>query len=185
MTTAELSVAVAAAILVFWLVGAYNRMVALRNALGARFAQVAELMRRRAALLDQQIVTIAATMAHAAPRLESLRAACRQVETAREQALARRGRAAAALTSLRLAETILAEARARLPATAAAAVASAAPVGSGDAPDVHAQLVSNDATLVVARREFNSAATLYNEAVAQFPTLLVAKIFGFRTAATL
>ena len=185
MTTAEIAVAVAAAIVVFWLVGAYNRMVALRNALGTRFAQVDELVRRRAALLERQIETIGATMAHAAPRLESLRAACRQVEAAREQAVARRGRAAAAVTSLRLAESILAEARARLPAASAAGGATAASVAVGDAPDVHLQLVNNDATLAVARTEFNAAAALYNEAVAQFPTLLVARLFGFQTAATL
>jgi LemA protein len=38
-----------AAVLVFWMVGAYNRLVAMRTAIGDAFRQVDELVQRRAA----------------------------------------------------------------------------------------------------------------------------------------
>lgn len=191
MSTAEIATAVVAAVLVFWLVGAWNRMVALRNALSARFAQVDALLRQRATLLEQQIETIAATMAHAAPRLDALRAACKQADAAREHAAAQRGRGATAVTSLRLAEAILAEARSRLPMQSVASVglvttaAASATPAVDDAPDIHAQVLANDAALAFARGEFNAAVGRYDEAVSQFPTVLIARPFGFRSVTTL
>ena len=43
----------------------------------------------------------------------------------------------------------------------------------------------SDARLDFARREFNAAVDRYNTAVEQFPTLLLARLFGFRIGATL
>ena len=42
---------------------------------------------------------------------------------------------------------------------------------------------TSDIALQFARNEFNAAVALYNEAVRQFPTVLVARLFGFRAAA--
>src|ERR1700690_4070141 len=77
MTTAQITAATGSAVVVFWIVGAYNRMVSLRNALVARFAAVDELFRQRHALLEDQIELLAAALASAGPRLEALRAAAR------------------------------------------------------------------------------------------------------------
>ena len=52
-----------------------------------------------------------------------------------------------------------------------------------DLPDLNAKLATSDTALSFARAEFNAAVTAYNEAVRQFPTLLVARLFDFRTAA--
>src|SRR5207237_3143132 len=101
-------------LLVFWVVGAYNRMVRLRNELVARFAAVDERYRQRHALLNSQLDLLATVLAAAAPRLEALRAACRQADAAREHARVRPG-AASAVTSLRVADDILADARSRVP----------------------------------------------------------------------
>ena len=43
----------------------------------------------------------------------------------------------------------------------------------------------SDAALAFARREFNACVVAYNEAAAQFPTVLVARMFRFPPAATL
>jgi LemA protein len=173
MTTTEASLAGLGAIIVFWVVGAYNRMVRLRNDLVARFASVDERYRQRHALLHSQLELLASALAAAAPRLEALSAACRQAEAAREHARARPG-AAQAVTSLRVADDILADARSRLPVQSVAGV---------DLPELNQRLALSDTALAFARNEFNDAVAAYNQAVRQFPTVLVAQLFGFHTAA--
>ncbi len=173
MTTTEATIAGVSAILVFWIVGAYNRMVRLRNDLVARFAAVDERYRQRHALLHSQLDLLSTALAAAAPRLEALRAACRQADAAREHARARPG-AANAVTSLRLADEILVDARSRLPVQSVAGV---------DLPELNQRVAMSDTALAFARSEFNDAVAAYNEAVRQFPTLLVARLFGFRAAA--
>ena len=173
MTSHQATVFAVAAVLAFWVVGAYNRMVRLRTALVERFAQVDEHYRQRHALLERQLEMLAAALASAGPRLDALRAACRQADAAREHAKARPG-AASAVTSLRVADEILADARARLPVQAIPGV---------DLPALNSELAVVDTALSFARREFNAAVAAYNEAVSQFPTLLVARLFSFRAAA--
>ena len=173
MTTTQITGATVTAVLVFWIVGAYNRMVSLRNSFVARFASVDEIFRQRHALIEKQIDLLAAALASAGPRLEALRAACRQADAAREHARLRPG-AAGAVTSLRVAEDILADARARLPVQS---------VAGADLPELNTRIAASDTTLAFARREFNAAVAGYNQAVRQFPTVMVARLFGFRPAA--
>lgn len=161
------------AIVVFWLVGAYNRIVRLRSALIGRFAAVDVQYRERHALLESQCALLSGALVAAAPRLEALQAACRQADAAREKAALRPG-AANAITRLRAAEDILADARARLPVQSAAGV---------DLAGLNARLANSDMAVAFARREFNESVAAYNAAVDQFPTVLVARIFGFRAGA--
>lgn len=172
MTNTEGTVAAAGAVLVFWIVGAYNRLVRLRSELVARFAAVDERYRQRHALLEQQLDLLATALVAAAPRLEALRAACRQADAAREHARARPG-AASAVTSLRVAEDILADARSRLPVQA---------LPGADLPELNTKIASSDTALAFARADFNAAVDAYNEGVRQFPTVVVARLFSFRTA---
>jgi LemA protein len=173
MTTTEGTVTAVGAVLVFWVVGAYNRLVRLRSELAARFGIVDDRYRQRHALLESQLELLATRLAAATPRLDALRAACRQAEAAREHARARPG-AASAVTSLRVAEEILADARARLPVQS---------IADSELPDLNARLATSDTALAFARGEFNGAVAAYNEALRQFPTLLVARLFNFRAAA--
>ena len=175
MTTAQIVGCVIAAMLLFWIVGAYNRLVRLRGALVRQFAPVAEQFGQRHALLLRLLDALAPVLANAAPRIDSLRAACQQVEAACAHAKLRPG-ATGAITSLRLSDGILGEARARLPVQSAAGSELAA---------LNAQLQASDAALAFARRQFDEAVAEYNRAVKQFPTLLLVGLFGFRTAATL
>ena len=101
--------------------------------------------------------------------LAALGAACQQAETACAHARAQPARSGA-VVSLRLAEDILAQARAALRP-------------SGDA--LSAELAEADTGLAFARRHFNETAQVYNLAVSQFPTWLIAGLFGFRKAGTL
>jgi LemA protein len=174
MTTTEATLAGVAAVVVFWIVGAYNRMVRLRSDLVARFAAVDDRYRQRHALLESQLELLSTALSAAArPRLDTLRAAYRQADAAREHARVRPG-AASAVTSLRVADQILADARSRVPVQS---------VAGSDLPELNARLATSDTALAFARSEFNAAVALYNEAVRQFPTVLIARLFSFRAAA--
>ena len=163
------------AALIFWMVGAYNRLVRLRGDIVRQFAPIDVQLKLRQALLRRQIDALAPMLANAGPRLDALRAACQQTELAGSLAKLKPA-AADSVTSLRVAEGILAEARARLPVQGAPGL---------DLADVTTQLGAVDSTLAFARGQFNAAVQVYNHAVRQFPTLLVAGVFGLHPASML
>ena len=175
MTTTQITCAAVAAVLLFWAVGAHNRLVGLRNTLVGRFVPVGEQLQLRHALLLQQLELLTPLLASAGPRLDALRAACQQAEAACLHAKVRPG-APGAITSLRLADDILTEARARLPVQAAP--------GSG-LTELNAQISLVDSAFSFARAQFNEAVLAYNAARGQFPTRLIAGLFSFGSAALL
>jgi LemA protein len=175
MSTSQIVGGVLSAALLFWIVGAYNRLVRLRGAIVRRFGPVDEQFTLRHGLLQQQIDALAPLLPSAMPRIDALRAANRQLAAACAHARQRPG-AVGAITSLRLADEILAEARARLPVQSIAGL---------DLAELNAQLTASDATLAFARRQFNDAVAGYNAAVAQFPTAMIVGLFGFRAAGSL
>ena len=166
---------VAGAVLLFWTVGAYNRLVSLRNAIVKGFEPVDLHFGNRHALLQQQLEAVGGVLSNAAERLETLRAACQQAELARAHAKTHPG-APGAITSLRLADDILVDARARLPVQT---------VGGVDMSELNAQLGATDTALAFARSQFNGAVLEYNRAIRQIPTRLIAKVFGFEPAGPL
>lgn len=175
MSTTQIVGGVIGAALLFWVVGAYNRLVRLRGAIVRRFVPVHEQFRLRHGLLQQQITALETALPSATPRIDALRAASQQVDAACAHARQRPG-AIGAITSLRLADEILAEARARLPVPSMPGL---------DLAELNAQLTASDTTLAFARRQFNEAVTGYNAAVVQFPTVMIVGLFGFRGAGTL
>lgn len=168
MSSHTLVAMIVAAVLVFWAVGAYNRLVSLRGELLRCFGPVDEQFRARHALLLRWADAMPDAEASA---LEQLRAACVQAETACGQARPR-PTDAPAVVSLRLADEILSQTRGRITGAAADETLLAA-------------LGEADTTLAFARRQFNDAAAAYNRAVSQFPTWVIAGLFGFRKAGTL
>lgn len=171
MFTPEIAFGTAAAVMLFWVVGAHNRLVGLRNDIVAAFAPVDAEFVARQSLLLQWAEALTEQTPLTAP-LEALRAACAQADAARARVGSHPG-SAAAMTSFRLAEEILADTRARLPAD---------PGGNAGLAELQLQLVASDATLAFAQRQFNAAVQAYNLAVSQFPTWLVASMFKFRAA---
>ena len=175
MSTTEVVCAVIVAALLFWIVGAYNRLVRLRGAIVRQFVPVEQQLTQREALLVRQVDALAAVLPHAAQRLDALRAACGQCHAACAHARVRPG-AAGAIASLRLAEDIVGEARARLPVQS---------VAGADLAALNSQIGASDTALAFARRQFNDAVAEYNDAVRQFPTVLIVGLFGFRAAGPL
>lgn len=175
MNRSQLLVWIALAVLLFWTVGAYNRLVGLRNALVRSFSTVDAQFRLRHELLTRLADALEARPDGDAATLEAFRAACAQAEAACSRAR-QRPSAAGLITSLRLAEDILADARRRLPPEAG---------GEAELVALTAELSAGDSTFAFARRQFNEQVETYNRAVRQFPTWLIAGLFRFRGAGTL
>ena len=154
-TTQGTASAASAPCSLFWIVGAYNRLVRLRSDLAARFAAVDERYRQRHALLESQL-DAARRPRSPRPARASMRCAPPAARPTRRASTRAPGPArASAITSLRVAEEILAEARARLPVQSLA---------GADLPELNARPATSDTALAFARAEFNAAVAAYNEA---------------------
>ena len=179
MSRSQITFVVLAAVLAFWALGAYNRLMRLRNAIVQGFAPVDQQLKLRHALLQRQIEALAPLLREHADNLSALQAARAQAQAAGAHARAHPG-AAGALTSLRLAEGILLQMRERLPS--ARAVADADQADPANLATLSTELATVETALQFARGRFNDAVMGYNHAVQQFPTRLLAGLFGFRVA---
>jgi LemA protein len=165
-----------AAVLLFWVVGAYNRLTRLRGAIAQAWAQIDELLSRRGALLEPLLAALQEPLADEATTLAALaQADARQRGAA--QAVRARPSQAAALMAWVLAEAELASPLARLQAL----LEQRADLhGSEAIQPLLRQLAELAPRLVYARQAFSDAAAAYNAAAAEFPTRLVARLFGMR-----
>ncbi len=167
MTLAELWPALLAAVAVLWALGAYNRLVRLRNAIHGAWAALDDALHRRDELLP--------------PRLAARRAADPAAADAASAALAALRSAAEAMRARPLEAArgeALSRAEERLHA-ALAGVIDRVPADPEAPDDWHA----NEQRLAFARQAFNAAVDAYNAALAQFPTRLLRPLFGFAPAA--
>lgn len=164
--------------LVFWLVGGYNRLVAMRNALGAAVAQIDEGLARRAAAVEPLCAALREPLVDEAGALEALRAAHGALQVASAALRARPAAEPAAQAWLRSeAAWGAAQSRVRALVEHRPDVASRADV----APHLQA-LADADARIGFARQLFNDAAAAYDEALKLFPTSVLAWAFGFEGA---
>jgi LemA protein len=175
MTTQTLLLTALGAVLAFWAVGAHNRLVALRNEIVRAFGPLDEQFRLRQQLLRKQAGQLGDTGAAPPADLEALQAALMQADAACAHARVHPG-AAGAITSLRLAEDVLASTRQRLPAP---------PSADPELAELATRLAAGEAALGFTREAFNAAVSAYNAAVVQFPTWLIAAVFRFRPAGLL
>ncbi|GAA0742143.1 LemA family protein [Ideonella azotifigens] len=168
-------------VIAFWMVGAYNRLMRLRNALGQAWVQIDELLVRRAAALDMLLAAVREPLADEAGSLQVLMQA---QERQRQAALAMRPRPYRALL---VAAWVAAERDMASPMARLHALLEQQPT-LDEQPGVHAsrqQLTELAARLVYARQSFSDAAAAYNQALTEFPTRLLTRLFGFRAAAKL
>jgi LemA protein len=169
------------AVLVFWGVGAYNRLVRLRNVIGNSFAQIDVQLKRRYDLIPNLVEVARKYAAHERDTLEAVTAARNQAKSAADAARARPG-AAGAVTSLAMAEQVLGGAMSKL-----MALVEAYPELKADQSlrELAEELTSTENKVAFSRQLFNDATLDYNNAAQQFPTSLMASMFGFREAAML
>ena len=181
MTTSQAVAAIVAAVLLFWGVGAYNRLMSLRNAMRTAFGQLDAQVRRR-----HDLIPYLAEAARAAPGtdtevLDAAVAARHQAHAALDLARAHPG-APGPMVSLAMAEQVLEDACRRLQQ---AIDRQPALRGEPAVQAVRDDLLGAEGRLGFARQMFNDTVTAYNTAAQEFPTRVLSSLFGFREAALL
>ncbi len=167
-----------AALLLFWVVGAYNRLVTLRNAIVLAWAKVDESLRHRAMAAEPLLAALREPLAAEQGALDTLQAA-----------LAEAARATATMSARPVVQEhatawVAAEAALGAAASRVFALFEHEPaLRTQDAVAAPAAAWREAVTrLGFARQLFNEEAAAYNEAVTLFPTKLLAPMFRFGPA---
>jgi len=178
MSREQVAALVLAAVAVFWILGAYNRLVALRNAIDRAWAKVEEAQRLRAAAVAPLVAALREPLAAEQGALDALLAA-QGASTQATTAMSARKAPDGAATQWLAAESALTAAASRVFALLEqqAALSAQEPV-AGLVRTWH-ELAPR---LSFARQLFNDSAAAYDEALAQFPTRLLVPLFGFGRA---
>ena len=181
MTPTNLISIVILAILVFWAVGAYNRLIRLKNVIANAFGQIDVQLKRRYDLIPNLVEAAKKYLSHERETLEAVIAARNQAKSASD-AVRSRPANALAVTTLAAAEQALDGSLGRL-----FAVAEAYPELKADQTirDLSEELTSTENKVAFARQAFNDAVLDYNNAQGQFPAVLIAKLFSFSPSAML
>jgi LemA protein len=166
------------ALVVFWVIGAYNRLVSLRNAFKNAFAQIDVQLKRRYDLIPNLVETAKAYMKHERETLEAVIRARAGALAANTAAAADPGNAEA-MKQLVAAEGTLTGALGKL-----FALAEAYPdlKANQNMMQLSEELTSTENKISFARQAFNDSVMTYNTAVEQFPSNVIAGLFSFRVA---
>lgn len=169
------------ALLIFYVIGIYNRLVELRNRFQNAFAQIEVQLKRRYDLIPNLVETAKAYLSHERETLEA-------VVAARNTALAGLKAAAAApgdagrMAQLAGAEDALTSALGRLNVTMEAYPDLKA---SQNMQQLSEELTSTENKVAFARQAFNDAVMAYNTYKQGFPPVLLAATFGHGQDASL
>ena len=166
------------AVVVFWAVGAYNRLVSLRNKFRNAFAQIDVQLKRRYDLIPNLVETAKAYMKHERETLENVIKARNTAVSANAAASADPG-SASAIQGLVAAEGALSGALSRL-----FALAEAYPdlKANQNMMQLTEELTGTENKISFARQSFNDAVMSYNTSAQQFPTNVIASAFSFGPA---
>ena len=169
------------ALLVFWAVGAYNRLVRLKNVIANAFGQIDVQLKRRYDLIPNLVEAAKKYLQHERDTLEAVISARNQARTASD-AVRSRPANAQAVNALSVAEQALDGSLGRF-----FAVAEAYPELKADETirGLSEELTSTENKVTFARQAYNDAVLDYNNAQGQFPAVVVAKIFSFTPSAML
>ena len=165
-------------LLVFFVVGIYNRLVTARNAFKNAFAQIDVQLTRRYDLIPNLVETAKGYMKHERETLEAVIQA-RNTALAGLKTAAANPSDAAAVAQLQGAEAQLGGALGRL-----FALAEAYPdlKANQNMMQLSEELTSTENKVAFARQAYNDAVMTYNNARETFPANLVAGPFGFGPA---
>lgn len=178
MNPSNLAVLVAAGILLFWAVGAYNRLIRLRNDIANAFAQIDVQLKRRHDLIPNLVEVARQYMEHERETLERVTAARAQVMAATDLVKSKPNQPGPIL-SLAMAEGVLNNAMGRFNV-----LVESYPELKADQRmrDLSEELTHTENKVAFSRQLFNDATLSFNNAAHQFPTNVVASLFGFGTA---
>jgi LemA protein len=166
---------VVGAALAFWVIGAYNGLVALKNQVANAWKQIDVQLKRRHDLIPNLVNTVKGAMQFEKDTLEA-------VISARNKAIAVQsagGPAGPSVAQTAAAETQLSGALGKL-----FAVVEAYPdlKATGNVAQLQEELTSTENKIAFARQLYNDTATEYNTKQQQFPTSLVAGMAGAKAA---
>jgi LemA protein len=152
-----------AALLIFWIIGAYNGLIALKNQVANAWKQIDVQLKRRHDLIPNLVETVKGAMDFERNTLEA-------VISARNKAVSAQGVAATAKAEGELTQALgrlfaLTEAYPQLKATT-------------NISQLQEELASTENKVAFARQLYNDVATQFNTKQAQFPTNLVRGLAG-------
>ena len=156
------------ALLVFWLIGAYNKLIGLKNQVANAWKQIDVQLKRRHDLIPNLVNTVKGAMQFERETLEAVVAARNQAIKVQQAPGAHVGETAAA-------EAQLTGALSRL-----LAVVEAYPdlKATGNVAQLQEELTSTENKIAFSRQHYNDTATEYNTKQQQFPTNMVAGMAG-------
>ena len=168
----------AVVMLALFVVGIYNRLVALRNRFKNAFAQIDVQLKRRYDLIPNLVEVAKGYLKHEHSTLEDVIKA-RNIALAASQAAAANPADAAAIKSLGSAETGLAGALSRL-----MVVAEQYPdlKANQNMMQLSEEITSTENKVSFARQAYNDFVMIYNTTRETFPNVIFAGMFGFMAA---
>ncbi|MBC3885774.1 LemA family protein [Undibacterium griseum] len=164
------------ALIVFWVIGVYNRLVSLRNRFRNGFSQIDVQLKRRYDLIPNLVEVAKGYMKHERETLEAVISARNQAVTANSNAGSAQADAAS-VQQLAAAEGTLNASLGRLFALSEAY------------PDLKAnqnmiqlteELTATENKIAFARQAYNDSVMQYNIGIEQFPGSMIANTFGFK-----
>ena len=181
MSTSNLVFLAVAAVLIFWAVSAYNRLVRLKNIIANAFGQIDVQLKRRYDLIPNLVEAAKKYLQHESSTLEAVIAARNQARSASDAVRSHPANADSVI-ALASAEQALGGTLGRL-----FALAEAYPDLKADRTirELSEELTSTENKVGFARQAYNDAVLDYNNAQGQFPALLVARLCGFAPSAML
>ncbi|MCH7546154.1 MAG: LemA family protein [Planctomycetes bacterium] len=166
---------------IFWIVGIYNRLVALRGRYKNGFSQIEVQLQRRYDLIPNLVETAKGYMSHERETLEAVIEARNQAATSLKAAAAAPGDAAA-MQGLMGAEGALAGAMGRMNV-----VVEAYPdlKANQNMMQLSEELTTTENKVAFSRQSFNDSVMEYNIYRKTFPPIFFAGLFGHSSDATL
>lgn len=167
-------------LLILWVVGIYNRLVALRNQVKNSWSQIDVQLQRRYDLIPNLVESVKGYMEFEKSTLQAVIAARNQAATARE-ALQQSGDApsGASMKELQGAESAL---RSGLGHIFALAESYPQLRASENMRMLQEELSSTENKVAFARQGYNDQAMMYNTMQQEFPAVLFAAAFGHKSA---
>jgi len=161
-----------------WAIGVHNRLQQLRNRIANAFAQIDVQLKRRHDLVPNLVEVARGYLAHEAATLEAVIRARGQAQSAAATARSQPN-STASLGALAVAEQALGGSLGRL-----MAVAESYPELKADATmqSLSEELTSTENRLGFARQAYNDQVLQFNDAVTQFPALIVARLMAMLPA---